>query len=133
MCQSKIASQIIQQHKAGELIYSRDYLHTHRTDDIVIIQIVASKTRNTDMKQALFKAIADNLAHSPGVRSEDVLIVLSYNDREDWSFGKGLAPHTLMLRCRAARSKHNLLGDQCSRQLRKLTLDLLKCKITIGV
>lgn len=85
--------QLITQHAPDELIYDSDYLGIHRTDDIVVINIVASSGRDTVKKQALFRAIADNLARDPGLRPEDVMVVLSPNARDDWSFGRGLASY----------------------------------------
>jgi phenylpyruvate tautomerase PptA (4-oxalocrotonate tautomerase family) len=85
--------QIIQQHDRDELIYDADYLGIHRTDDIVIVTIIAGDWRDTIKKKALYKAITDNLGKSPGVRSENVMIVLSPNQRDEWSFGNGLASY----------------------------------------
>lgn len=85
--------QIVHQHDPGELIYDAGYLGIHRTDDLVIIQIVAGNWRDTPKKRALYKAITDNLVESPGLRPEDVLIVLSPNGRDDWCFGNGVASY----------------------------------------
>jgi phenylpyruvate tautomerase PptA (4-oxalocrotonate tautomerase family) len=85
--------QLIRQCQPGELIYDPDYLGIHRTDDIVIIHIVAGKWRDTPTKQALYKRVVELLAEKPGLRPEDVQIVLSPNDRDDWSFGNGLASY----------------------------------------
>ena len=85
--------QLIQQHDSGDLIYDANYLGIHRSDDIVIIHIVASKTRSTATKQRFYEAISKNLASNPGVRPEDVQIILSLNEREDWSFGNGVASY----------------------------------------
>ena len=85
--------QLVQQHEPGEMIYDAGYLGIHRTDDLVVIHIVASNWRDTPKKKALFKAITDNLVENPGLRPEDVLIVLSPNGREDWCFGNGLATY----------------------------------------
>jgi phenylpyruvate tautomerase PptA (4-oxalocrotonate tautomerase family) len=85
--------QLIHQHERDEFIYDSDYLGIHRTDDVVMINIVASRTRDTRTKQAFYKAVAENLSQDPGLRPEDILVVLSPNDREDWSFGNGLASY----------------------------------------
>jgi phenylpyruvate tautomerase PptA (4-oxalocrotonate tautomerase family) len=85
--------QVIQQHERDELIYDPDYLGIHRTDDVVFIHIVAGNWRGTPEKQALYKAIADHLAERPGLRREDVQIFLSPNERDEWSFGNGLASY----------------------------------------
>ena len=85
--------QLIHQHAWDELIYDPDYLGLHRTDDLVIINIVAGNWRETPQKKALYRAITDNLVANPGLRPEDVLIVLSPNGRDEWSFGNGLASY----------------------------------------
>ncbi|MGU3464378.1 tautomerase family protein [Methylobacterium sp. C33D] len=85
--------QLIHQHAPGELIYDSDYLGLHRTDDVVIINIIAGNWRDTARKKALYRAITDNLVADPGLRPEDVLIVLSPNGRDEWSFGDGLASY----------------------------------------
>jgi len=85
--------QLIHQRQPGELIYDSHYLGIHRTDDIVIIHIVAGKWRDTPTKQAFYKRVVELLAEKPGLRPEDVQIVLSPNDRDDWSFGNGLASY----------------------------------------
>ena len=85
--------QIVDQRERGDFIFDADYLGIHRTDDLVIIHIVASDWRDTPKKKALYRAITDNLVRDPGLRPEDVLIVLSPNGREDWSFGHGCATY----------------------------------------
>ena len=87
--------QLVHQFEREDFIYDADYLDIHRTDDLVIIHIVASNWRDVSQKKALYKAIADNLAEAPGLRPEDIIIVLSPNGRdgEDWSFGRGLASY----------------------------------------
>ena len=85
--------QLIQQHEREDFIYDADYLGIHRTDDVVLINVVASRTRDTATKQAFYLAVAENLSKDPGLRLEDILLVLSPNDRDDWSFGNGLASY----------------------------------------
>lgn len=85
--------QIIEQRAPGEIIYSPNYLGIQRTDGIVIVHVVASNWRDTAQKTAFYQAVVDRLAADPGVRREDVQIVISPNDKPDWSFGNGLAPY----------------------------------------
>ena len=84
--------QILTEHAPEDLIYDANYLGIARTDDIVMIQIVLNQ-RATNVKLALYKAIADRLASDPGVRREDVLISLVPVAPEDWSFGNGKAQY----------------------------------------
>ncbi|WGR94622.1 tautomerase family protein [Bradyrhizobium sp. ISRA443] len=85
--------QFIRQHEREEFIYDPDYLGIHRTDDVVFIHIVAGNWRDTATKKALYRAIADRLVEKPGLRREDVQIILSPNARDEWSFGNGLASY----------------------------------------
>jgi phenylpyruvate tautomerase PptA (4-oxalocrotonate tautomerase family) len=84
---------MIHQHEAHEFIYDADYLGVHRTQDVVFIHIVAGNWRDTATKKALYAALASNLAENPGLRPEDVQVVLSSNARDEWSFGNGLASY----------------------------------------
>lgn len=85
--------QVVHQHEPGELIYDANYLGVPRTDGIVVIEITASRWRDAAQKRALYGAVARNLAADPGIRPEDVTVVLSPNERDDWSFGRGLASY----------------------------------------
>ena len=85
--------QLIQEHDRDDFIYDPGYLGVERSDDLVFIHITASDWRDTATKKAFYKALATKLATSPGLRPEDVLIVLAPNRREDWSFGRGLAQY----------------------------------------
>lgn len=85
--------QLIHQHEPDEIIYDPDYLGVHRTDDIVFIHIFAGNWRDTARKQALYQAIADHLAADPGLRREDVQVVISSNERDEWSLGNGVASY----------------------------------------
>ncbi|KXU88961.1 decarboxylase [Caballeronia megalochromosomata] len=85
--------QLVQQHDREDFIYDPGYLGVERSDDLVFIHITASDWRDTATKKAFYKTLAAKLATSPGLRPEDVLIVLAPNRREDWSFGRGLAQY----------------------------------------
>lgn len=85
--------QLIHQHEPEEFVYDADYLGIHRTDDVVFIHVFAGNWRDRAAKKALYKAIADRLAESPGLRREDVQVILSPNERDEWSFGNGVASY----------------------------------------
>lgn len=85
--------QLIHQHEPEDFVYDADYLGIHRTDDVVFIHIVAGNWRDTAAKKALYKGIADRLVESPGLRREDVQVILSSNERDEWSFGNGVASY----------------------------------------
>ena len=85
--------QLLRQFERDEFVYDAGYLGIRRSDDVVFIHIVAGNWRDVGKKKALYRAIADNLRRAPGLRPEDVQVVLSLNERADWSFGNGLASY----------------------------------------
>ncbi|MBY3368109.1 tautomerase family protein [Rhizobium laguerreae] len=86
--------QAIHQHDGNELIFDHSYLAGPRSDDFVYISITIGRPRTVEMKAALYRRLADLLAQSPGLRPEDVMIVISTSTPEDWSFGNGIAQMT---------------------------------------
>ena len=59
----------------------------------MLIQITWNEGRTTAQKQALYKAIADGLHSTVGLRREDVLVNLIAVKKENWSFGNGVAQY----------------------------------------
>ncbi len=84
---------VINEHDEPDFSYSPTYFNIARTDDLILIQLTVSNTRNVDQKKALFRRIVDNLKASPGVRPEDVFINLVEVDPANWSFGHGIAQY----------------------------------------
>lgn len=85
--------QIVSEHDSNNFLYDPTYLGIRRTDDLVIIQITWNEGRTVEQKKALYRTIADGLATSPGIRTEDVFINLVEVKKENWSFGKGEAQY----------------------------------------
>jgi phenylpyruvate tautomerase PptA (4-oxalocrotonate tautomerase family) len=90
--------QVITEHRRGRLVYDPGYLGVERTDGIVMVQVVFSVGRGTEQKQAFYALVASGIAERTGTRPEDVVVVLVENDREDWSFGNGVAQYLTMPR-----------------------------------
>ena len=86
--------QVIHQHEPGELIFDRNYLAGPRSDDFVLISITTGKPRTQEMRNAFFRRTVELLQRSPGLRPEDVMIVVSTSEPGEWSFGGGLAQMT---------------------------------------
>jgi 4-oxalocrotonate tautomerase len=85
--------QIIADHSRGNLIFDRDYLGIHRSDDCVVLQITLNGGRTVEMKQRFYKAVADGLHETLTLRPEDVFINLVEVQKENWSFGNGEAQY----------------------------------------
>jgi phenylpyruvate tautomerase PptA (4-oxalocrotonate tautomerase family) len=82
--------QIVHQHPAHELIVEDTGLGFERSKNLVLIT-VTSVQRTEAQKQALFKALAEELERQCGIDPKDVVISLVTNSRSDWSFGLGEA------------------------------------------
>ncbi len=87
--------QVITEHPAGGLIYDPTYLGIQRTDDVVFVQITLSTGRKLAQKKKLFQRMAEILAESPGLRSQELVINLVEVAWENWSFGNGEAQYTV--------------------------------------
>ncbi|WP_448950285.1 tautomerase family protein [Labrys neptuniae] len=83
----------ITEHEAANFRYGATYFDVARSDDLVLIQLTVSNTRNLDQKRALFLRIVELLGQNPGIRPEDVFINLVEVVKENWSFGHGLAQY----------------------------------------
>jgi phenylpyruvate tautomerase PptA (4-oxalocrotonate tautomerase family) len=88
--------QVINEHAPNRFLYNRGYLGVERSDMQVVVQIFFSKGRTTEQKQALYAALAKYISTDAQLRPEDVMVVLSENTREDWSFGNGVAQYVTM-------------------------------------
>ncbi|ARO31677.1 4-oxalocrotonate tautomerase protein [Rhizobium sp. NXC14] len=86
--------QAIHQHDENELIFDRSYLAGPRSDDFVYISVTIGRPRTGEMKAALYRRVAELLTQSPGLRPQDLMIVVSTSAPEDWSFGNGIAQMT---------------------------------------
>ena len=83
--------QIITEHDGDNLIYDRDYFGVARSDDTIFIQVSLRRGRSPEVKSDFYRRVVANLAADPGIRPEDVAIILTENGDGDWSFGKGEA------------------------------------------
>lgn len=83
--------QVIHQHAPEELIYDPQYFGVRRSDDLVYICITAGRVRSTDTKRAFYRRLAEILAESPGLRPDDVMVIIRTTQLDEWSFGGGLA------------------------------------------
>jgi 4-oxalocrotonate tautomerase len=84
---------IVTEHDQDDFVYGADYLGIQRSDDLVIVQITVSNTRNVTQKQKLYRRIVERLTESPGLRPEDIFINLVEVLPENWSFGHGEAQY----------------------------------------
>lgn len=80
---------VIHQHQPYELIYDRGYEGGPRSDDFTLIAITAGKPRTSVMKRDFYRRLVELLAQSPGLNPEDVMVVITSTQGDEWSFGGG--------------------------------------------
>jgi phenylpyruvate tautomerase PptA (4-oxalocrotonate tautomerase family) len=83
--------QAIHQHEPGELVFDRSYLAGPRSDDFVLFAISAGRPRSPETKAAFYRRLTERLAAAPGLRPEDVMVVITTTASDEWSFGNGVA------------------------------------------
>lgn len=83
--------QIIEQLDPEALIYDRGYFSGERSDDFVAIAITAGRPRSSAVKQDFYRHLVRLLGQAPGVRPDDVMVVITTTERDGWSFSNGQA------------------------------------------
>jgi phenylpyruvate tautomerase PptA (4-oxalocrotonate tautomerase family) len=84
---------IVSEHDIVNFQFDPTYLGIERDEDLVMIQITWNEGRTTEQKKALYQAICNGLAKSPGVKPENILINLIEVKKENWSYGHGIAQY----------------------------------------
>ena len=85
--------QVITEHSPHTLRFDPHYLGGDRGEAFVLIRVQLASGRCTQVKRAFYARVAELLGERAAVRSEDLMIVLVENGREDWSFGGGIADY----------------------------------------
>lgn len=88
--------QLVHQHEPYEMMVDRSYEGGPRSDDFVLIAITIGKPRSTEVKQAFYRHLVTLLAESPGIAPEDVMVVVTAAQGDDWSFGGGRPAASLL-------------------------------------
>lgn len=81
--------QVFQQLRPEELVVDQTYLGGPRSADFVLFDVTTGRQRRADVKAAFYKRLAELLQDAPGIRPEDVMIILSNSRSDDWSFSGG--------------------------------------------
>jgi phenylpyruvate tautomerase PptA (4-oxalocrotonate tautomerase family) len=81
----------IHQHQQEELIFDRNYRGGPRSDDFILFHITTGKARSDETKRRFYRQLVDLLAEAPGIRPEDVMVIIANSTFEDWSFASGIS------------------------------------------
>jgi 4-oxalocrotonate tautomerase len=87
--------QIITEHAEANFICSPSYLGIAHGRAPVFVQITLNRGRSIAQKKALYARIADLLLELARVPRADVIVSLVEVEKEDWSFGNGLAQYAV--------------------------------------
>lgn len=82
--------QLVTQHEPYEMQILDTGLGFERTDQVIVFSLV-TRPRTTEEKQNFYSELVKELNEQLGVRIEDIMINLTVNTDEDWSFGFGRA------------------------------------------
>jgi phenylpyruvate tautomerase PptA (4-oxalocrotonate tautomerase family) len=82
--------QVIHQHDPGEIVAEDTGLGYTRTDGVVVIQ-VTQQGRSREQKEAMYAALAQRLGDAGLVDPDDLIVSVTENTKDDWSFGRGRA------------------------------------------
>jgi hypothetical protein len=82
---------VIHQHQPEELIFDRTYRGGPRSDDFILFHVTTGKARLDETKRAFYHRLVECLAESPGIRPEDVMVVVANSRVDDWSFAYGIS------------------------------------------
>src|ERR1700680_5140393 len=82
--------QIVHEHPAAKMKVEDTGLGIPRTDGVVMVQ-VTTRPRNRLEKQNFYELLCRELDRCCGVKPSDVVVSITQNADEDWSFGYGRA------------------------------------------
>jgi len=82
--------QVVTSHPAGEIVAFDTGLGIDRTEQLVIIHVV-SRRRTREQKERLYALLAERLRDDCALDPTDLIVSVTENDDEDWSFGLGRA------------------------------------------
>ena len=82
--------QVVHTHAAHEIVAWDTGLGITRSAQQVIVHVV-SRRRSRAMKEKFYELLAINLAERCGLDPADLIVSITENGDEDWSFGHGRA------------------------------------------
>ena len=81
---------VINEYKKSRMRINRSMWGIQRSDKPPLLLQITSSPRSRELKLELFRVLAEEL-EKQGIRKEDLFISINPTQREDWSFGNGVA------------------------------------------
>ena len=82
--------QVVHTHPSHEIVALDTGLGIERSDALVVVHVV-SRRRAPEMKKRFFELAAANLEARAGLDASDLIVSITENGDDDWSFGHGRA------------------------------------------
>ena len=82
--------QVVSTHPAHEIVAWDTGLGIERSSRLVVLHVV-SRRRSREMKQRFYQLVESNLVERCGLDPADLIVSITDNGDEDWSFGYGRA------------------------------------------
>jgi phenylpyruvate tautomerase PptA (4-oxalocrotonate tautomerase family) len=83
--------QLIDQYEPSEMIFDRDFRGGPRSDDFIVFTITEGIDSGDEAKQRFYKTLVDLLQKDPGVRGEDVFVMVNRTPPANFSFASGVS------------------------------------------
>jgi phenylpyruvate tautomerase PptA (4-oxalocrotonate tautomerase family) len=96
--------QLIDQHEPGEMIFNRDFRGGPRSDDFIVFTITEGVDSGDEAKQRFYKTLVDLLHKDPGVRGEDVFVMVYLTPPANFSFASGVSAPEIVAADASARA-----------------------------
>ena len=82
--------QVVHTHPAHEIVAWDTGLGIERSSRLVVVHMV-SRRRTRETKEKFYELLASNLTNRCAVDTADLIVSITENGDEDWSFGHGRA------------------------------------------
>ena len=82
--------QIVHEHPAAEMRIEDTGLRIPRTERVVMVQ-VTTRPRSRPEKQNFYELLCQELTRRCDMKASDIVVSITQNNDEDWSFGYGRA------------------------------------------
>lgn len=81
--------QVFERLPASQRVFDRQYLSGKRSDNFILFQITAGKARTSEQKQNFYHQLSERLHQELAIHPDDVMVIIQFNQTDDWSFSNG--------------------------------------------
>ncbi|MEK6698809.1 MAG: tautomerase family protein [Nitrospirota bacterium] len=83
----------IPEHDRFQILHELDAEHFEapqaKTENVTMVEITAFKGRSSEAKKELYRSIVENLAENPGIKGDDIMIIVHEPPLENWGIRGG--------------------------------------------